>query len=70
MKLTTIWTLPGMAFAERVRRTVDSVACSVAYRLPKRIKYWAYIHVGSGVMRPDEVVPEVTYMELLERVSR
>lgn len=70
MRLSTIWTLPGMSFGERIRRTMDSVACSVAYRLPKRIKYWAYVHVGSNAMRPDEVVPEARFMELLERVPR
>lgn len=69
MKMATIWTLPSMTLAERMRRTRDALACSVAAHLPKRIQYLTYIHVGSRAMTPRDVVPEVTFMQLLERAE-
>lgn len=67
MKLTTIWTLPAMTLAERVRRTVDLGAQTVAAHLPARIRYWTYIQVGSDAIHPDEIVPDVKFMDLLSR---
>lgn len=69
MKLTTIWTMPAMSFAERVRRTLDALDMKVAARLPKRVKYWAFIQSGSSAMTSDEVVGSQSYMDLLERLD-
>lgn len=49
MKLATIWTLPAMSVVERLRRTRESLAMSVAARLPVRIKYWVTILAISKV---------------------
>lgn len=40
MKFRTIWTMPAMTFAERLRRTRDWVAITVAVMLPLRVRYW------------------------------
>jgi len=69
MKLTTIWTLPAMTLAERVHRTRDLANMKIAHRLPKRVKYWAYIQSGSSAMLPHEVVGEQTFMDLLKRLE-
>ena len=69
MKFTTIWTMPATPFAERLRRTGDWITQKIAAALPKRIRYWVFIQMGCGTMHPDEVVPDVTYVELLGRVE-
>lgn len=69
MKFTSIWTIRGMTFAERIRRTRDCINLWIAHRLPKRIKYWAYIQAGSSAMFSDEVVGEQSFVELLKRME-
>lgn len=69
MRLTTIWTLPAMSLAERVRRTLDVIDMNVAAHLPKRVKYWAFIQSGSSAMTPDEIVGSQSYMDLLQRLD-
>lgn len=69
MRITTIWTLPAMSFAERVRRTRDVVNMRLAAHLPKRVKYWAFIQSGSSAMQPDEVVGSQNFVDLLERLD-
>lgn len=49
MKLTTIWSLPAMSLIERLRRTREALAMSVAARLPVRIRYWVAILAISKV---------------------
>ena len=68
MKLTTIWTLPAMALPERIRRTTDLAAQTVAARLPRRVRYWTFIQQGAAAIPSDAVVPEVRFMDLLARV--
>lgn len=69
MKLTTIWTIPAMSLAERLRRSGDWAAMTAAAKLPKRVRYWAFIQVGSKAIAPDEVVPEVSFVDVLERAE-
>jgi len=69
MKLTTIWTLPAMTLAERVRRTLDLFDMKIASALPKRVKYWAFIQSGSSAMEPHEVVGSQGFMDLLQRLE-
>ena len=40
MRFKTIWTIPAMAFGERLKRTRDWAAMKVAKHLPVRIRYW------------------------------
>lgn len=70
MRLSTIWTLKGMPLRERLNRTGEYVASTIAYHLPKRIAYWSYIHTGVRHMEANEVVPEVRYTEILERAGK
>ena len=69
MRLTTIWTLRGMALPERLRRTSEWAVMRIAHRLPRRLAYWSYIDSGVRTMRPDDVVPEVGYTDLLQRMD-
>lgn len=69
MKLSTIWTLRAMSLAERIRRTLDLLDMKIASKLPKRVKYWAFIQSGSSAMLPDEVVGSQNYMDLLKRLD-
>lgn len=69
MRLRTIWTIPAMTLRERLRRTADWADMTIAYHLPKRVKYWAVIHVGAHVttqVNPNLIVPDVRFMEVLE----
>ena len=57
---------------EKLTDLPDEVAEFIAYRLPKRIIYWAYIRVGSaqGNIRSNEIVTDVTYTDILSRMDR
>jgi hypothetical protein len=68
MRLTTIWTMPNMTLAERIRRTVDLAAQTAAVRLPKRVRYWAFIQQGAAGIPPNAIVPEVRFMDVLARI--
>ena len=70
MKLTTIWTIPAMTLRERLNRTGEWGWRELAHRLPRRLAYWSFIDSGVRAMRPNDVVPEVRYMDLLERISK
>jgi hypothetical protein len=42
----------------------------LARHLPRKLAYWSYIVQGGRAMRGDDVVPEVRYAELLERMEK
>jgi len=67
MRLTTIWTMRHMALSERLRRTSDLAWRAIAVRLPARLRYHVLISCGARAIRGNEVVPEVTFMEVLSR---
>lgn len=69
MRLKSIWTLRGMPMAERVDRTIEWVCIQLSHRLPKRIQYWSFIHSVNQNIHPHEIVPEVTAMEILNRMD-
>lgn len=69
MRFRTIWTVPAMSLRERLRRTADWCDSTIAYHLPKRVKYWAVVHVGAHVttqVDPNLIVPDVRFLEVLE----
>jgi hypothetical protein len=70
VRLKTIWTLRGMSFHERLNRTGEAFIRSLAHRLPRRLAYWSFIDSGVRYMRSDEVVSEVPYMDLLQRMDK
>jgi hypothetical protein len=69
MKLTTIWSIRGMEFAERLRRTREAAIRSIAHRLPRRLAYWSFIATGVRHIKSDEIVPDVRFTDLLQRVG-
>ena len=69
MKLKTIWTIPAMTLGERFRQTGDWLAQTVAARLPKRVRYWAFIQAGARAIPPNAVVPEQLFVDVLKNVD-
>jgi hypothetical protein len=69
MRFWTIWTIHHMALAERLRRTREWATLKVAHRLPRKLAYWSFIDTGTRYMTTDEVVPDVKYMDLLQRAG-
>jgi hypothetical protein len=61
MRFWTIWTIPAMTIAERLRRTRDWAALTIASHIPVRIKYWATVQqmVEASFVDPNKVVPEM-----------
>jgi hypothetical protein len=70
MKLTTIWTLRGMPLRERINRTNEAAVRWLAHRLPRKLAYWSFIDTGVRHIAGSEIVPEVRYMDLLDRVGK
>lgn len=69
MKLSTIWTLPGADLKEKLKRTRELAELKAAKRLvPKRVAYWVFILLGTEAIRHDETVPEVRFLDLLNRI--
>jgi hypothetical protein len=52
----------------------ERLAIEVAYRLPDRVAYWVLIKTGCKHIgdpnHPDEIVPDVTFTEVLSRADR
>jgi len=69
MRLWTIWTMPAMSLRERLNRTGEWAVIKIAHRLPRRLAYWSFIDTGVRYMKHDEIVPEVTYTDLLQRAG-
>ena len=42
----------------------------VARHVPSRLAYWVYIVQGSRAMNDTDIVPEVRYAELLQRMTK
>jgi hypothetical protein len=69
MKLSTIWTLRGMAFRERLNRTSEAGILWLAAHLPRRLAYWSFIVTANRAMKSTDVVPEVRFMDMLQRAD-
>lgn len=69
MRLTTIWTLRGMKLRDRFKETGNTLALSMAHRMPKRVKYWAFVLVGTKAMDDNEIVGDARFMDLMERAE-
>jgi hypothetical protein len=66
-KLTTIWTLPAMTLRERLRRTADWADLKIAARLPKRVRYWAFVLASLDAMG-NEVPHGMSFEDVHQRV--
>lgn len=69
MRLRTIWTMPTFTLRERVNRTEEWFWMKLAHRLPRKLALWSFIDTGTRYMGRDEVVPEVRYTEILQRIE-
>ncbi len=67
MRLKTIWTMPAMTLRERGRRTADWADLAIAARLPKRVRYWAFVLASLAAM-DGEVPHGKTFEEVHKRV--
>lgn len=68
MKLRTIWTTPALTFAERLRRSRDSVALSIAHHLPVRIQYWTAMYMIGQATKKSVNVPATPCDEILKNL--
>lgn len=66
MKLSTILTLPGATVSEKASRIRELLMTKLAVRVPQRLRYAVLISCGVKAIGND-VVPEVTFMDVLER---
>lgn len=48
----------------------NTLARWIAMLLPHKVSYWRYIIAGTKNIRRDEIVPEVTYLEILCRLTK
>lgn len=69
MKLSTIWSMPAMSYAEKFRQTFDLGAQKWASKLPKRVKYWAAVQQIAKTPKRDEVVPDIKLSDILSRLE-
>lgn len=58
-----------MDLKERLNRTKELWWIWSASKLPDSLAYWSFIHSGVRTIDPDEIIPDVTYMTLLERLG-
>lgn len=70
MRLKTIWTLPCMTLSERLERTRELAWSRLAHRLPRSLAYYSFIDTGVRHIADHEIVPEASYMTLLERAGK
>lgn len=68
MRLTTIWAIPAMSLAERVRRTADLAAKEAAAHLPARVKYWAALQGIAHATINSPHVPAETVDRILPNI--
>ena len=68
MRLRTIWSMPAMTLAERLRRTREWAAMEVAAHLPLRVKYWATMQgIGKATINSPDV-PATTLADILRNL--
>lgn len=74
MSLILIWTLPAMAFAERLRRTRDWSALKAVKFIPKRIRYWSTVrHIADVTSKPpfgNVAIGDISVTQLLDNIER
>lgn len=68
MRLRTIWTIGAMTLAERVRRTGTWALIKVASHLPRPLAYWVFVVHGTRHIHPREVMGDVRYADLAQRM--
>lgn len=67
MKLKTIWTMPSFSLRERFSRTGELALITLAHHLPRQLAYRSFIDSGVRYTKSNEVVTDVSYVDLLQR---
>lgn len=68
MRLRTIITLPGADLAEKKERLSEWAAQTIAWHLPKKVAYWAFIRMGvDGI--GDDIPTDLSFMDVLDRLT-
>jgi hypothetical protein len=74
MRLGTIWSLPYMSMADRIRNSEDRIAQIAASKLPPRIRFWAtMVALGDATETgpyANGTTMAKTLDEVVERLSR
>lgn len=70
MKLSTIWTLPGMSFKERLRRTREWLAMYVAALVPLRIRYHVTLQEIGKATKDSWNIPATPLEDILRKLDR
>lgn len=69
MHLKSIWTMPAMTLAERLRRTRDWSAMAIGARLPLRIRYWVTLQEVGRATMTSKNVPATPLDEILQKLD-
>lgn len=69
MRLSTIWSLPAMTTLERLRRTRDWFAMSLAAKLPRRVRYWVTMMEIAKATRTSSNIPATPLDEVLKNLD-
>lgn len=69
MKIIDIWSMKGFSIKERILRTRDSIAMSVAKRVPLRIRYWITINALAAASIDSKNVPATPLDEVLKNLE-
>lgn len=69
MRFATIWSMPTMSFAERLRRTRDWLAIKTACAIPLRVRFWVtMLELGKATM-DSENVPATPLDQILRNLD-
>lgn len=69
MRLKTIWTIPSMSMAERLRRTVDWSAMKTAKVLPSRVRYWVTLIEIAKATETSPHIPATPLEDILKNLQ-
>lgn len=70
MRFRTIWFTSGIPLSERLHRTADQLALSMAHHLPKRVRYWtALAEIGTATQNSKDI-PATTLDEILKNMCK
>ena len=69
MRLKTIWTIPSMSLLERLRRSNDWGAMTIAAHLPKRIRYWTTILEVAKATKSSPHIPAEPLENILKNLD-
>lgn len=69
MKLSTIWSLEGLSTPERLRRTREWGAMTVARKLPLRVRYWTTMQEIAKATRKSPNIPATPLDEIIRNLE-